>query len=232
MKINSGINILLLQIVFVAASSCCPGQDTKVSTGIPPSVIQCARIVTTKSKQNSCFSERFLNRLSAVTRFKVDQHLYQVDLESKELFKYPFAVLARKGPMGLSPTAQKHLKNYLLQGGFLLVSPQCSDKKWTADFNIFVQKNLPEAHFELLDADHPLMRMVYKAGPLLAKNSEQNSKNATLRVLRIHNKIAAVCASDSLGDAGAIPGCACTQGFEIINSEFLNVNILAYALTH
>jgi hypothetical protein len=57
--------------------------------------------------------------------------------------------------------------------------------------------------------------------------------DAKLKGLEIDGKIVAVFSSDGLNDTANAGGkCCCCGGAEIQNARQMNVNLLAYALTH
>lgn len=221
-----------LVVILIAACHSLAGPASLERLSPPTPLIQCAQIEITADRTKSCFNDRFLDRLSAVTRFKIDSHLHRTRLDGNEIFQYPFAVLTGEGAFDLSPKESRHFKSYLSQGGFLLISAQCANKQWSARVKNAVMKSVPEARFERLAADHPLMRMVYKIGRIGAVDSQKRHRPAVLEALRLHKRIVAIVSSDGLNDFSNLPGCSCSSGFEIENAQFINVNILAFALTH
>jgi len=66
--------------------------------------------------------EMFPTVLREVTNIKTSPTSFQiVDIDSPELFKYPFAYLAEPGFIELNPKDVENLREYLDRGGFLLV---------------------------------------------------------------------------------------------------------------
>src|SRR5438093_5676174 len=75
--------------------------------------------------------ETFPTVLGEVTNIKTSPTSYQiVDIDSPELFKYPFAYLCEPGYLELNAKDVVNLREYLDRGGFLLV-----DDFRTADFS-------------------------------------------------------------------------------------------------
>jgi hypothetical protein len=76
--------------------------------------------------------ETFPDVLSEVTSVRTSRTSYQlVDIDSPDLFKYPFAYLCEPGYMELSKKDVANLREYLNRGGFLLV-----DDFRTADYSV------------------------------------------------------------------------------------------------
>src|SRR5215468_7044851 len=66
--------------------------------------------------------ETFPTVLGEVTNIKTSPTSYQiVDIDSPELFKYPFAYLSEPGFIELNPKDVINLRKYLDRGGFLMV---------------------------------------------------------------------------------------------------------------
>src|SRR5436190_9405940 len=60
--------------------------------------------------------------LGRLTTIQTKPESYQiVDIDSKELFKYPFAYMSEVGYLDLRPADIKNLREYLDRGGFILV---------------------------------------------------------------------------------------------------------------
>ena len=64
----------------------------------------------------------FSTLLGKMTTTHSDSSTYQiVDIDSKELFSYPFAYLSEPGYLDLRPQDAQNLREYLDRGGFLLI---------------------------------------------------------------------------------------------------------------
>jgi hypothetical protein len=50
--------------------------------------------------------------------------------------------------------------------------------------------------------------------------------------MTVNGKLALVFSADGLNDTANAKNCCCCGGNEIVQAEFLNVNLLAYALLH
>lgn len=120
------------------------------------------------------FSDRtFPGIVSEVTTIHSGREAFQlVDLDSPELFKYPFAYLCEPGYIELSDKDVRNLREYLDRGGFLLI-----DDFRTADYSIQggirgfeddlahfrdeMKKVYPGREFERLDVSDPVFHSFY-----------------------------------------------------------------------
>ena len=83
-----------------------------------------------------------------------------VDIDSKELFKYPFAYLCEPGYLNLLPEDVVNLKKYLDRGGFLLVD----DFRGPAHFENLreeMKKVYPDRDFVRIDITNPIFHSFY-----------------------------------------------------------------------
>ncbi|KKK90983.1 hypothetical protein LCGC14_2717540, partial [marine sediment metagenome] len=142
---------------------------------------------------------------------------------------YPFAVMTGEGAFSLTPAQRRNLRNYVSRGGFLVASAGCSSSAWDASFRSEIHKIFPDLKLKRLPMSHPIFHTVYDIKSLTNKRSS----STYLEALEIDKKIVLVYSKDGLNDtANAGPGCCCCGGNEIYVARQVNVNLLAYALTH
>jgi hypothetical protein len=121
------------------------------------------------------------------------------------------------------------MRNYLEGGGFIIASAGCSSPEWQASFRRALAEVFPELQLSPLDQSHPVFHTVYDIHLLELKHSSE----AHLEGLEIDGKIVLIFSPDGLNDTGMAGGnCCCCGGDEIRNARQMNVNLLAYALTH
>jgi hypothetical protein len=82
-----------------------------------------------------------------------------------------------------------------------------------------------ERKLETVDLTHAIFHTVYDID-----NLDTKGKAATLEGLTIAGKIVLIYSPDGLNDTRTMHGCCCCGGNEIVNSQKINANILAYAL--
>jgi hypothetical protein len=120
------------------------------------------------------FSDQiFPEMFGEVTNTKTNENSHQiVDIDSPDLFKYPFAYICEVGYIDLQPRDVVNLREYLDRGGFLLVddfrtaaySPQggLDGEDDIAHFRQEVRKMYPDAEFVPLDVSDPIFNTFYK----------------------------------------------------------------------
>lgn len=98
-------------------------------------------------------------RLQQMTSLRVDPNARLVRATDPDLAQYPFLFAAAPGAMGLTEDEIVGLRNYLRNGGFMLMTDFWGDVDLAHVEQIFKQI-LPECHFEELPIEHPLYHMV------------------------------------------------------------------------
>jgi Domain of unknown function (DUF4159) len=196
----------------------------------PRGVVNCANLIYAHSKTSVCFSPGFLTQIAKSTTIRTKQEFVPVKLESVEMYQHPFAVMTGEGEFQLTEAQRVNLRNYLVSGGFLVASAGCSSPEWASSFRREIRKTFPDLKLARLDLSHPIFHTVYDIDRLdLTKSRGQTG----LEGLTIDGKIVLVFSADGLNDTHHAGGnCCCCGGNEIRNARQINVNLLAYALTH
>jgi len=106
--------------------------------------------------------EAFTTFVKQVTNIYTAPNAYQiVDIDSPDLFKFPFAYFCEPGFLQLSDKDAKNLREYLNRGGFLMVD----DFRGGRDLNNLIyqmKKVFPNREIMPLDVSHPIFDMFYK----------------------------------------------------------------------
>jgi hypothetical protein len=193
-------------------------------------IVNCANLIYGESKTSVCFSSGFLSQIAKSTNIRTKPEFVPVKIESVEMYQHPFAVMTGEGAFRLTEPQRTSLRNYLVGGGFLVASAGCSSPEWTASFRHEIRQTFPDLKLARLDLSHPIFHTVYDIDRLdLTKSRGQTG----LEGLTIDGKIVLVFSADGLNDTHHAGGnCCCCGGNEIRNSRQINVNLLAYALTH
>src|SRR3954470_19873934 len=98
-------------------------------------------------------------RLQQLTSLKVDPNARLIRATDPDLAQYPFLFAAAPGAMGLTEEEIVALRNYLRNGGFMLMTDFWGDADLAHVEHLF-QVILPESHFEELPIEHPLYHIV------------------------------------------------------------------------
>ncbi len=99
-------------------------------------------------------------RLYQVTSLKVRPGVNWIDITVAELPEYPFVYLAAGGRVVLNDDEASALRNYLLNGGFLMVDDFWGDDQWH-HFYEQIKKVFPDREPVELMPDHPIFHNVY-----------------------------------------------------------------------
>ena len=100
-------------------------------------------------------------RLQQMTSMKVDPDGRILRLTDPDLFQYPFLYIVEPGGLSLSDEEVEALRNYLLNGGFLMFDDFWGDNEWENVEEVMAQV-FPDRRFEELDLSHPLYHCVFE----------------------------------------------------------------------
>lgn len=102
----------------------------------------------------------FSYRLQELTALDVSPDGLIVDLTDKELLKHPFAFMSSPGRMLLNSEDAAGLRNYVMNGGFLMVD-DCWGKEHLENVKTELAKALPGVTPVNLPLSHPIFHIVY-----------------------------------------------------------------------
>ena len=107
----------------------------------------------------------FPGSLGRLTTTHTNPETYQiVDIDSKELFQYPFTYLSEPGYLNLLPADVKNLREYFDRGGFMLIDDfrgnQIDNSQWE---NMVEQmkKVFPDREIQPVPSTHPIFQIFY-----------------------------------------------------------------------
>lgn len=224
--ILASVSVVLLVIGGLpAANPAAPAADPHLG-GEAEGVVKVGRLVYAGSKSSQCFSEHFLHRAAADSAIAADPALHSVKLGADELFNYPLVVMTGEGAFSLTDGERENLKRFVSRGGFVLASAGCSSKEWDRSFRQELARVFPDAPVRPLELTHPVFHTVYEITELTAKHGTPKP----IEGISFKGRLGILYAEDGLNDTSHAKGCCCCGGNEILNSEKVNVNILAYSL--
>jgi hypothetical protein len=203
--------------------------QTRSRTEEEGSKVRCANLVYAVNKSSVCFSDRFLRRLELETNIRTDSRFVQVKLATNDLYQYPFSIMTGEGSFSLTPKERIQLKYYVTHGGFVLASAGCSDASWARSFQDEIGRIFPGQKMKSIPLTHPIYHTIYKIDSV---ETTHDRKKAELVGLTHNGKIVVLFSRDGLNDTAHAKNCCCCGGDEIGQAEFINVNVLAYALLH
>jgi hypothetical protein len=192
--------------------------------------VDCANLSYGGGKTSRCVAPVFLKEFSTKTEIPTTGKFASVNLSDAAVFDHPFCVMSGEGAFTLTEAERTQVKEYLTRGGFLLASAGCSSEEWSKSFRREIAAIFPDDPLEEIPLTHALFRTVHDIGKL---DTKRRNHTAKLEGLTLDGRLAIVFSSDGLNDTASAGGnCCCCGGDEIVNARQVNVNILAYALTH
>jgi hypothetical protein len=111
----------------------------------------------------------FPTSLERLTTTHSDPEAYQiVDIDSKDLFQYPFVYMSEPGYLDLLPADAANLHEYLERGGFVLVDDFRGNETDNSEFQNLIQqfkKVYPDRDIVPLDPRHEIFHTFYDIDP-------------------------------------------------------------------
>jgi len=111
----------------------------------------------------------FPDNLGKLTTTMTDPNAYQiVDVDSNELFKYPFIYMSEPGYLDLYPEDVKNLREYFDRGGFLLMDDFRGNEYTTWQWDNMQEqmaKLFPDRRIEPVSAGHPIFHSFFDLNP-------------------------------------------------------------------
>jgi hypothetical protein len=202
--------------------------DSRQVGGEPDGVVQVANLVYAGVKSSQCFSDHFLIKAEKDTAISTSRRFHAVKLGDAEIYGHPLLIMTGEGPFELTDQERENLRRYVERGGFLLASAGCSSQDWDRSFRREMAVIFPQLSLSPLGLEHAVFHTVEDITELKAKHG----KPRPLEGIALEGRLGVVYSQDGLNDTAHMQGCCCCGGNEITNSVEINVNILAYALTH
>jgi len=87
-----------------------------------------------------------------------------VDIDSKELFEYPFIYISEPGYLNLLPGDVKNLREYLDRGGFLLMDDFRGNESDNSQFENMeeqMRKLFPDRELQVIPPNHPIFHLFF-----------------------------------------------------------------------
>lgn len=107
----------------------------------------------------------FPTSLGRLTTTDTDFNSFQlVDVDSKELFNYPFVYMSEPGFLDLRPADVKNLREYFDRGGFLLMDDFRGnefDNSQYENMALQMKKVFPDREIEPIPPTHPIFHLFY-----------------------------------------------------------------------
>jgi hypothetical protein len=102
----------------------------------------------------------FSYRLQQLTSLQTNPRGVVVDFEPEQLRHYPFVYMVEPGHITMSDEQAKVLRDYMLNGGFIMVDDFWGDEEWDGFYQAFKQI-WPDREFVELELDHEIFHTVF-----------------------------------------------------------------------
>lgn len=192
------------------------------------SQLQCGNLIYGGNQSSVCFADNFLAEVGKRTSLRVNPKFCAVRLDADAVFDYPFCVMSGNESFSFAEKERKQLRKYLNQGGFLLVSPGCSDETWDKSFRKELKICFPEYALKPIPMSHPIFSLVNQ----IPRLTDKNGKAAVLEGLEINGRLVLVYSKEGLNDVAHAKGCCCCGGNELRDPANVNVNVFTYAVLY
>lgn len=170
-----------------------------------------------------------LKFVSANTNIKTNPEYKFVDIQSDEIFSYPFIFLTGHGNIVLSDDEVKRLRTYLNNGGFLFIDDDYGlDKAIRRE----MKKVFPDKDFIELPFSHKLFNIFYKFNDGTPKTHEHDKKPPQTFGIFIGERMAVLYTFESNpSDGWADPEVHKNPEEKRIEALKFGTNIVLFALT-
>jgi hypothetical protein len=191
-------------------------------------LLQCGNLIYGGSQSSVCFADRFLTDVAQQTNLRVNKSFCPVRLDAEALFDYPFCVMSGNEDFSLPEKERTQLRKFLTEGGFLLVSPGCSDEKWDKAFRRELKICFPQYALQKIPMTHPIFSTVNQ----IPRLTDKHGSLVSLEGLEINGRLVLVYSKDGLNDVSHASGCCCCGGNEVNDPARVNVNVFTYAVLY
>ncbi|MBE7496925.1 MAG: DUF4159 domain-containing protein [Verrucomicrobiaceae bacterium] len=192
----------------------------------------------------------FSYRLQQLTSLQVNPNGAIVDIDAAQMKHYPFLYMIEPGNISLTDEEARLLREYMLNGGFVLVDDFWGEEEWEV-FHVALRQIFPDRSFVELPLEHEIFHMVFplkfkpqipSVGHAMAGRSQGitferwDAQTPHYRAVYDDKKrmVMLICHNTDLGDGWEEEGTD-PWYFREFSEKYaypLGINILFYALTH
>jgi hypothetical protein len=112
---------------------------------------------------------QILRRLTRVDVRSVEQI---VDIDSDDMYDYPWMLAISIGDWELNDSEVRHMRDYLDRGGFLMVDDFHGEREWD-NFSQGIARIVPDSKIVELTSDDPIFHTVYELNQLYQVSGRQ-----------------------------------------------------------
>jgi len=191
----------------------------------------------------------FSLRLQQLTSLKVNPDPAIVEITDPKLFDYPFVYMIEPGDLYFSDDEVKILRQYLLNGGFMMVDDFWGDEEWE-NFEREIRRVFPDREIVDVPQEHEIFHNVYdlKEKPQVPSihtwqrgmtwEPRRGSMNDQANYRAIYDDsqriMVFICHNTDLGDGWEREGenSEYFEEFSVKKAYPMGINIVTYAMTH
>lgn len=177
-----------------------------------------------------------LKTMDQSTTLHVQFKRVPVDPEKADLFSFPVIYMSGQRAFKFSDTAVKRLREYLDNGGTLVVDCVIGSSEFNGAFEAAMKQLYPDRQMKELPADHPIMNFVYDERKVelapLGKQLYPNIHSPQLKAIEVDGTIRVIYSPFSLSAGWEQLPRAYDVGYSDADSLKLGVNILMYVVSH
>ncbi|MEZ5384595.1 MAG: DUF4159 domain-containing protein [Prosthecobacter sp.] len=99
-------------------------------------------------------------RLQQLTSLQVNPNGAIVDIDPEQVRHYPFLYMIEVGDIDITDDEAKTLREYMLNGGFIMVDDFWGTREWN-NFEVALKQMWPDRKIEEIPLDHEIFHMVF-----------------------------------------------------------------------
>ncbi|GAA5135939.1 hypothetical protein GCM10023213_10120 [Prosthecobacter algae] len=192
----------------------------------------------------------FSYRLQQLTSLQVSPKGAVVDIDAEQMRNYPFIYMIEPGNISLTEGDAKVMRDYMLNGGFIMVDDFWGEEEWDT-FYVALKQIFPDREPQELPLEHEVFHMVFplkvkpqipSVGHAMAGRSQGitaerfDAQTPHYRAIFDDKKriVMMICHNTDLGDGWEEEGTD-PWYFREFSEKYaypLGINIVFYALTH
>lgn len=137
-----------------------------VNPELPNDIFTFARLrypVRKRGRWTADYPEAELNfsyRLHQLTSMQVNPYPVIIDIDAEQLRHHPFVYVSEPQNMNIDEAQAKLLRDYMLNGGFLMIDDFWSEQEWK-EFEPTLKKIWPDRSYVELGPQHPIFHLVF-----------------------------------------------------------------------
>jgi hypothetical protein len=177
-----------------------------------------------------------LKTIDGTTTLNVQFKRVPVDPEKTDVFQFPVLFMCGQRDFQFSPTTRKRLREYLDNGGTMVVDAAVGSTEFDAAFRKEIRQVYPDRSLKTLPVEHPIYTFINDARTVslapLAKDLLGDRHTPALEAIDIDGTLRVIYSPLSLAAGWEQLPRAYNKGYADPDALKLGVNVLMYVVTH